>query len=60
MGIARKKDDEIERKINEMEKSKKKNDKITKEKDVDGAIPFLVSKYCQLLFFVMAINQQQK
>ena len=38
MGIARKKDDEIERKINEMEKSKKKNDKITKEKDVDMLI----------------------
>ena len=36
MVIARKEDDEIEMKINEMKQSKKKNDKISNEKDADG------------------------
>ena len=37
--MQRKQDDEIEVKINEMEKSKKKHDEITNEKDVDGCNP---------------------
>ena len=37
--MQRKEDDEIEIKINEMEKSKKNNDEITNKKDVDGCNP---------------------
>ena len=37
--MQRKEDDETDIKINEMEKSKKKNDEITNGKDVDGYNP---------------------
>ena len=48
MEIARIEDDEIEMKINEMEQSKKKNDKITNEKDVDSFNPIPCSEVLSL------------
>ena len=53
MEIERKEDDEIEMKINEMEQSKKKNDKITNEKDVDSFNPISCS---EVLWFNVLCN----
>ena len=56
MEIARKEDDEIEMKINEMKQSKKKNDKITNKKDVDSCNPI---PYSEVLSFNVLCNDNK-